>query len=97
MLLKNFSCDYFLGLSQYGLLTLILTASKPQPISLLEAEKSNAGGGGGSAFSAPLKICWIKKREFPSHYHQKLIENDVFRENIWYKKFAEVFFEAIFI
>jgi hypothetical protein len=56
MLLKNFSCDYFLGLSQYGLLTLILTASKPQPISLLEAEKSNAGVGAGVLSLHPLRF-----------------------------------------
>jgi hypothetical protein len=85
-------------------LTLILTASKQSPKPRLVTEWSHlyphplhsmvGRGGEGSAFSAALKICLIK-RDFRLHYHQKQIENGIFITNPRNKKvkiFCDTFY-----
>jgi hypothetical protein len=53
------------------------------------------GGAGEEGASSALNICLIKS-ELHLQYHQKLIANDVFKENPETKKFAETFCKAFF-
>jgi hypothetical protein len=85
---------------KFSLLTVILTASNPQPNSRLRAEKCHyyptpahycggreGGPGEGWCFSAALAICLIKTLiNVHPHYHKKLIENYFLMENLLKQK-----------